>query len=419
MGIIGLMNSLDYRKLGRMYYEVNSSDILETKVIAMDIHWYQSMQPAARLASRCKRLNPSVKIIVGGYTATIFAEFILENSEIDYVIKGDAELPFFLLVQAIIDGGDISEIPNVCSREQSNKIKYSISQADFDKLDNISIDWFPSFKRKVAYYQSIRFPTSVYPWVPVYRGCKYDCKSCLASNTYQYELTGRYLIARSPESVVEDLVRLSNDPQIRMAYVFTDFIDVLGEKYAESIFSLKYNLSLYYEFYNLPCLSIFEQFIECFPGSTLMFTTMQNHTETPKYFDLSKFEKTFKFLEKKDCQIRLCVNSLRRTIEKSYINDILYLQRKYTFNIYPFEYMFPPIPKPDRNRKRLFNQYRYFFEKSSKEPMKSCFRRFIIQFLSRYMPIMRYLIENLQTRYIVFHFQLYGLIKKIIARFKD
>jgi len=422
MGTIGLMNSLiGYHKIGKMYYEVNDSDILKTKIIAMDIHWYYAMHPAMQLASHCKKLNPSIKIIVGGYTATIFAEFILENMEVDYVIKGDAELPFFLLVQAIINGGDVSKIPNVCSREQkNNKIQYSISQTDFDKLDNISIEWFPSFKKKVVYYQSINFPAFVYPWIPIHRGCKYNCESCLGSNIYQYELTGRYLVARSPERVVEDFICLSDNPQIRMAYIFTDFIDVLGEEYTKIVFSRRYNLSLAYEFYNLPELSILERFTECFPESILIFTTMQNHTEIPRYFDLPKLEKAFKFLKRRNCRIRLLVtlNSLRKIKDRTYINNILYLRQKYSFDIYPFEDLFPPVPKPDTDRGKLFIQYRYFFEKGSKEKMFNFIRRHMLMFVTKCAPIMLQLIENLQTRYTIFLFQFHSLIGKIIAIFK-
>ncbi len=403
MGIMGLMNSLNCRKLGKMYYEVNNSDILNTKIVVMDIHWYHSMKSAADLALRCKRVNPSAKIIVGGYTATIFAEFILGNFKVDYVIKGDAEYPFILLTKAIIENLGTTMIPNVCSNKQNNEITYSISQKDFDNLDNISLDWFPTLKRKIVYYQSSSFLSFIYPWIPIYRGCKYSCDYCLGSNTYQYKLTGRALVWRSSESVVQDLIRLNNDRNIKTIYIFHDFIDVLGEDYAKKVLSRKYNFSLCYEFYNLPSFPILNQMIECFPGSTFLLPTTSNHANLPKQFEIIKLEKIFKILKKGKCHARLLVsiNSLRKTKEQFYLNVILSLRRKYSFSMYLFENLFLPMtPKPNRDKIKLYNEYQEFFKRSSTETLGNSVRRNVIQFSTNYMPALLFFLEILQTEYI-------------------
>ncbi len=43
MVVIGLMNSINYIKSGKMYFEVTNDIIANTKIIVMDCHWYFSL----------------------------------------------------------------------------------------------------------------------------------------------------------------------------------------------------------------------------------------------------------------------------------------------------------------------------------------------------------------------------------------
>jgi hypothetical protein len=273
MGLIGLMNSLSCSKKGKLNYEIKDSDILRSRIIVMDCHWYFPLGEIGRMAKKLKRINPRVKIIVGGQTATIFAESILSSYQIDYVIAGDAEYPFRLLIGDLLEGKDGHSVPNVISRQFKNPQSYVLSKREYSMNDYISIDWFPTFKarmkrvhRFIPFESPINEILGTYPFIAIYKGCKYDCEFCYAGKGTIRKVYGRGLIARSPASVVRELEWCSRSEDIRHVYIIADFVNMLGRDYTKSVFSRKYNLDLYYEFehFNYPPISVLQRIVDCF-----------------------------------------------------------------------------------------------------------------------------------------------------------
>ena len=95
-----LMNRLEVPVKGRFQYELTEKEIRSAKFVLMDIHWYTSMAYGIFLSRKIRRINPEAIIISGGITATLFARQILRDSEIDYIIRGDAEIPVYSNVSA-------------------------------------------------------------------------------------------------------------------------------------------------------------------------------------------------------------------------------------------------------------------------------------------------------------------------------
>jgi len=210
MGVIGLMNSIDCVKLGKMYFEVNDEIIFNSKIIVMDCHWYFSLSEIGKLARKFKAINPEVVIVVGGYTATIFAEMMVFRFKVDYVIKGDAELPFPLLIKALLGGKSVAGIPNIVSKTFITKQSYKLTEKDYSNADYLTIDWFPALKHRMEIiHKGLPFnwieELGVYPFIPVFKGCSYDCNFCYASKGINFALSKRGIVSRSPESIVGDL----------------------------------------------------------------------------------------------------------------------------------------------------------------------------------------------------------------------
>jgi tetratricopeptide (TPR) repeat protein len=296
MGLIGLMNSINCVKTGKMYFEVSNDEILNSKIIVMDCHWYYTLSEIGRLAGEFKKINPNVVIIAGGYTASIFAEMIVGRYKIDYVIRGDAEVPFPLLVKTLLEGKNVRRVPNIVGRGGVAAQSYKLTRKDYSKADCLSLDWFPALKRRMkALHKILPFHWNeflgLYPFIPVFKGCPYDCKFCYAGKSLNFALCKRGIVSRSPQSVVKDLLVCSKSKDIKQVYMVADFIDVLGEKYANKIFSKKYDINLNYSFNISTAVSkeILGKMLESFNKCRLKFIFSE-------YFHRNSAEKTYNYL---------------------------------------------------------------------------------------------------------------------------
>ncbi|MFH0800387.1 MAG: hypothetical protein V2A66_09450 [Pseudomonadota bacterium] len=352
------MNSLDCSKLGKLNFEVRDRDIRNSRIVVMDCHWYFPLGEIGRMAAQFKKINPVLKIIVGGHTATIFAEPIVEHYDIDYVIKGDAEYPFSMLVDRLLDGLDTRDVPNVISRGRSAPQSYAVSGDAYSASDCITIDWFPTYKERMKkVHSSIPFGSPLneilgtYPFITAYKGCRYDCEFCYARRGTLRKIYKRGLVARSPESVVRDLRRLSRDECVKRVYVISDFASMLGREYVDKICSRRYDLDLYYEFeyFNLPPVDTLQKIVESFNMCYFIFPFAEPfHRDIEKRYGylkavLSHFAKTHS-----KCKIVIYRGKLKK-FEK-YYDGLKKIYEGLEFR--SCAQWFIPVPLPDMYKKK-------------------------------------------------------------------
>ncbi|MGB7568591.1 MAG: radical SAM protein, partial [Chitinivibrionales bacterium] len=165
------------------------------------------------------------RIVLGGFTASFFAdEIIREFSEIDYIIKGDAEIPLVELVRCLKGLGDVSHVPNLLYRTNKNVISnpqtFSADQAllnrinftDFDLIENRDEfifrlkTWVRVKDVSNRLHKALLGSKSLYP-VYLGRGCPYSCSYCGGNNHAQRAINNRAgVILRSVENVVQSLL---------------------------------------------------------------------------------------------------------------------------------------------------------------------------------------------------------------------
>ena len=92
--IPALVNRLNYPVQGKFPDELTDEDIKNARIIFIDIHWYLSLYGAKILVERIKTINPSCFVIAGGITASEYPRAIIDNFGVDFVIRGDGEIPF-------------------------------------------------------------------------------------------------------------------------------------------------------------------------------------------------------------------------------------------------------------------------------------------------------------------------------------
>ena len=151
ISIPALVNRIPYKVEGLYESELKYFNLNKIRIIIIDLHWYLSLKSAMTLVKSIKRINPAITIIAEGITASLFAEILVNRSDIDFVIRGDAEIPLPLLIKSILDNGrNLEVVPNLIGRNGfKTEWKYVLTREDMDDNDYYRIDFFPSFKKDI------------------------------------------------------------------------------------------------------------------------------------------------------------------------------------------------------------------------------------------------------------------------------
>lgn len=143
VGAITSMNAAGGRKLGLYSGECSDQTIRSARVVALDWHWHISLPAVQRVVERVRRVNPSAVVVLGGLTAAWFGQRVFGFLPVDLLAVGEAEPGFAMLVEA---GGaiDPARLPNFVSADGTVGPRRALTQAEFDQIDPITVDWFPS-----------------------------------------------------------------------------------------------------------------------------------------------------------------------------------------------------------------------------------------------------------------------------------
>ena len=71
------------------------------------------------LAKIVKAVNPRIKVVMGGYGPTVIHDEILESDDmnfIDFVVRGEGEITFKMLLKALNDGHGFGDVPGLSYR---------------------------------------------------------------------------------------------------------------------------------------------------------------------------------------------------------------------------------------------------------------------------------------------------------------
>jgi hypothetical protein len=212
-GALACLNAVRASKLGRYAFEVEDEEILAAKVIAVDVHWALALTGFVHLIQHVRGLRPDVAIVVGGVTAGHYAQELLDRFNVDYVLRGDSETSFAALVEALVEGREPGDLPNVYVRGRPPPPELRMSEAEFDATDSLNADWFPTYVA-VSEWDAEAFPQG--RTLMITRGCALRCPECYGSYASTY---GRGYLMRSPEATVA-LLRQAERMKLRNVCLF-------------------------------------------------------------------------------------------------------------------------------------------------------------------------------------------------------
>jgi hypothetical protein len=182
-------------------------------LIGFSLHWHHQLYGVLEEARLAREALPDSKIVLGGFTASYFANNLLERfGFIDCIVSGDGEEP----LRRLAAGEPMQGIPNLTFRDagavRSNPIGYVAGSKELDAMefagfhllkdaDLYSCKWQLGGKEAPEQYaaQKIFYMCGG-------RGCSVDCSFCGGSNNAHRHLTGRSApVFRSVERLLGDI----------------------------------------------------------------------------------------------------------------------------------------------------------------------------------------------------------------------
>ncbi len=238
VGLLGLADYLRQQNLSARVFHLAVEQKLDSStspdsilsrhpaaIVGLDLHWHFQAYDVIEVARQIRRAHPGTPILLGGITASLFADEILrEFPFIDFVIRGDAEIPLRDLIREHKSGKNYGAVPNLVYRSglsiRQNPITYvangplidSIRFTDFTLMENYQT-YIRYFSRYIRLHNSmenlqdllfLRFPS--FP-VLIGRGCAFDCSFCGGSREAHMQIGARPSTTVRSRSAVLDSIR--------------------------------------------------------------------------------------------------------------------------------------------------------------------------------------------------------------------
>ena len=184
---------------------------------------YAEMLELAKIA---KKVNPNVKTVLGGYHATVAYEEILRSDDmqyLDFIVRGEGEVAFRRLTEAIYHGSGCENIPGVSFRKVGRIIQNP--PGELLNLDEIKI---PDRNARVIRKRSFKIFQYRCDVVETSRGCTFTCNYCTITKMY-----GRSYRPFSIDRILRDIQDAKDHGA--QAIFFTDDNIVLNKTHFEEL----------------------------------------------------------------------------------------------------------------------------------------------------------------------------------------
>lgn len=156
-----------------------------------------------KLCRIAKRWNPKVWTVVGGVHASRAPEDFADAA-VDLIVLGDGTSIMPELMEAFDSGRDLEEIPGLALPGDDGQVAFTPERRYMPAPDSLPLprrDLVAHLKHR--YYYLFHRPVAT---VKTTWGCWYKCNFC-----FTWQITDGLQYSRSPESIVDELARLTAD----------------------------------------------------------------------------------------------------------------------------------------------------------------------------------------------------------------
>ncbi len=185
--------------------------VSQTDPMAVGISYYTPLKcTVERVAGLIREINRDIKIIAGAFHPTFCPEEVMQNPDIDFVIRGEGEIPLLRLVKELKKASPKWEtVPGIYYRDRDGQVR---NNPGVDFLHNL--DELPFLARDLV----LNCDYNIYRvhCISSARGCPYTCSFCADKR-----LWGGRVRRRSVDNVIEELRLLEDTYKVD----FVDFVD--------------------------------------------------------------------------------------------------------------------------------------------------------------------------------------------------
>jgi hypothetical protein len=226
--ITTLMESLPprLRRRGVFAWELTDALLRSADVIILDCHWFTSIPETFALLEWIRSAAPEVPVLLGGYTAQMFHEELLDASGADFVIRGDNERTFPPLVEALARGdvGTARGLPNAAGRGWRNPVRHVFRAEDYAGM-RFGIRWFPAFRRRTRRINGgelLQMDHEFYqfPLLVASKGCAMDCRFCQGGSSRYRKLFSRPATPMPAGQLERLLAGFERDPETPALHLY-------------------------------------------------------------------------------------------------------------------------------------------------------------------------------------------------------
>lgn len=189
---------------------------LQPKIVGITV-MTATAAPSNLIARLVKEVDSSAVVVMGGVHAEILPEECLSNQGVDTVVRGDGEVTFYRLCEAIFNGGSYKHIPGISFRDIENGKFRIVHNPPAEAIKDLNQLPIPAYHLVPMhrYYPAV----GAYRKLPAInmlmtRGCVGRCSFCNSAKTY--------LRTRNAELVVEEIINLKKRYGIREIQFYDD-----------------------------------------------------------------------------------------------------------------------------------------------------------------------------------------------------
>lgn len=169
------------------------------KIIGISCLFSTSQKTSILIAEAVKKKWRDSIVVFGGNHATNTYKYMLKNSNIDYVVRGEGEVTFLEFVKKIQAKNDGADIFGIFDKEKSNdNTKIELSPM-VDNLDEIPLPAYDLLD--INFYKETVGASMMFS-----RGCPFQCTFC-ASHTVH----GRKVRFKTVDRIMEEFRKLINE----------------------------------------------------------------------------------------------------------------------------------------------------------------------------------------------------------------
>lgn len=207
------------------YLELIQAEAEGSICLGISVLTGNQIRQALAVSENIKAKFPSLPVVWGGYHPTLLPEQTVSDPSVDIVVRGQGELPFRHVVQAVLQGNTLHGIPGIVFKE-NGRIVLNESPV-FTDINQFSAMPFSLLDLR-PHLPDLGFATRTVSYVSS-QGCPHDCQFCAESIAY-----GRRWSGLSPQRVVNDLELLVSEYEVD-GVIFVDNNFFVNEKRVQEI----------------------------------------------------------------------------------------------------------------------------------------------------------------------------------------